>query len=240
MPLESPARILIVEDEIDLARALEYSLQKEGYRTTVRHHGQSAMDIVFGMNPPDLILLDLMLPDRSGTEICRAIKSNGSSKDIPVVMVTAKGEEIDRLVGFEMGADDYITKPFSVRELVLRVRAILRRTRSEPKADHRVIEVGPVILNESSHQVWIAGDEVLLTALEFRLLHTFMERTGRVQTRDQLLNDVWGYSCDVSSRTVDTHVKRLREKMGVASHMIETRRGVGYRLRDPSMDGDQS
>ena len=237
MSLESPARILIVEDEIDLARALEYSLQKEGYRITVRHHGQSAMDIVFGNTPPDLVLLDLLLPDRSGTEICRAIKSDERTKAIPVVMVTAKGEEIDRLVGFEMGADDYITKPFSVRELALRVRAILRRTRSESKVERRVIEVGPVILDESSHQVWIEGDEVLLTALEFRLLHTFMERIGRVQTRDQLLNDVWGYSCDVSSRTVDTHVKRLREKMGVAARMIETRRGVGYCLRDPSVGG---
>jgi two-component system phosphate regulon response regulator PhoB len=222
--------ILLVEDERDLLSTLEYSLQKEGYRTRCAETGNDGLKQASERPPPDLIVLDLMLPDMSGTEVCRALRAAEATRNIPVLMLTAKGEEIDRVVGFEVGADDYMVKPFSVRELSLRIRAILRRTTAaEEQAEQ--IEFGRLRIDPSAHRSWVDEEEIALTALEFKLLTTLLQRRGRVQTREVLLTDVWGFSADVTTRTVDTHVKRLRQKIGGAGAYIETLRGVGYRFR---------
>jgi len=223
--------ILVIEDEVDLATTLEYNLEREGYQTRVAHTGQGGLDAALKDPVPDAIVLDLMLPDIPGTEVCRRLREHERTRDVPVLMCTAKGGEIDRVVGFEVGADDYVVKPFSVRELLLRIRAILRRAQrveSEPE----VLRFGRLRIDREAHRVWVDESELGLTALEFRLLAAFMARKGRVQTRDTLLSDVWGIEADVTTRTVDTHVKRLREKLGEAGAYIETLRGVGYRFRD--------
>jgi len=222
--------ILIVDDEQDLVRTLDYILQREGFRTRIAMDGTQALEAVQRDPLPDLVLLDLMLPDLPGTEVCQQLRSSERTRDIPVLMLTAKSEEIDRVVGFEVGADDYVAKPFSVRELLLRIRAILRRIQPE-RSDRDEVHFGLLTLDQPGHRTWVKGEEVSLTVLEFKLLSTLLERKGRVQSRDNLLSDVWGYQADVTSRTVDTHVKRLREKLGPAGRYIETVRGVGYRFR---------
>ena len=224
-------RILIVEDEPDLASTLEYTLDREGYRTRMAATGAEALAEARRDPIPDLILLDLMLPDLSGLEVCRRLRGDDATRGVAILMLTAKGEEIDRGVGFEGGADDYVVKPFSVRELVLRVAALLRRAGGEGPST-AVMTFGRLRLDGAAHRAWVGGTELALTALEFKLLAVLMERRGRVQTRDTLLTDVWGYVADVTSRTVDTHVKRLREKLGDAGAYVETVRGVGYRFRD--------
>ncbi len=222
--------VIIVEDEADIASALEYNFEREGFQTRKASTGRAALELIARDPLPDLIVLDLMLPDLSGTEICRHVRQTDRTRHVPVLMLTAKGEEIDRVVGFEVGADDYVTKPFSVRELMLRARAILRRAHA-PEADGGGEQVfGRLRLDGGGHRAWVDGVEVSLTALEFRLLTTLMGRRGRVQTRDTLLEDVWDMSGDVTTRTVDTHVKRLRQKLGQAGVYIETLRGVGYRF----------
>ncbi len=230
--------ILIVEDEKDLLSTLDYNLTREGYRTRCASSGREALAAAFEAPVPDLVVLDLMLPDMSGTEICRRLRADARTKAIPVVMTTAKSEEIDRVVGFAVGADDYVVKPFSVRELLLRVRAVLRRVRTEPPEQALTqLEFGRVRLDTAAHRCWVDGDETVLTALEFKLLTTLLERRGRVQTRDMLLSDVWGFSAELTTRTVDTHVKRLRQKLGPAGRYVETLRGVGYRFAaSPSED----
>jgi two-component system phosphate regulon response regulator PhoB len=224
--------ILIIEDEKDLVAALEYNLQREGFQTKRALTAAEATEILRHDPLPDLVLLDLMLPDGSGTEICRTVRKDERMRRVPVVMLTARGEEIDRVVGFEVGADDYVTKPFSIRELLLRVRAVLRRARA-PEGDEGPgpAAFGRLRVDPAAFRVTVDDQEVVLTALEFKLLATFLERRGRVQTRDVLLNDVWGVHADVITRTVDTHVKRLREKLGPAGAYIETLRGIGYRFR---------
>ncbi len=222
--------ILIVEDEKDLLTTLDYNLEREGYRTRTAATGAEALAQAFLDPAPDLILLDLMLPDLPGTEVCRRLRADERTRDVPVMMVTAKGSEIDRVVGFEIGADDYVVKPFSLRELLLRVRALLRRARTVAEEGDELI-FGRLRVDPPGHRVWVDDDEKMLTALEFRLLTTFHARRGRVQTRETLLSDVWGYQADVTTRTVDTHVKRLREKLGDAGAYVETVRGVGYRFR---------
>jgi two-component system phosphate regulon response regulator PhoB len=227
------AEILIVDDEHDLANTLEYNLRREGFETSVAHNGEDALSRAVRDPTPDLVLLDLMLPDMSGIEVCRRLREKASTKGIPILMITAKGEEIDRIVGFEMGADDYVTKPFSLREVVLRVKAVLRRAQEQVEQDtQRALVFGKLKVDPEAHRVWLEGEELALTALEFRLLSTFIKRKGRVQTREQLLNDVWGIHADVTTRTVDTHVKRLREKLGPVGEYVETVRGVGYRFRE--------
>lgn len=230
--------VLIVDDEADLVTTLEYTLQKEGYQTRTAATGTEALEAASESPRPDLILLDLMLPDIAGTEVCRRLRSDSATAEIPVLMVTAKGDEIDRVVGFEVGADDYVTKPFSVRELMLRVRAIMRRAKQEASPSSS-IEFGRLRLDQDAHRVWIGDEEIVLTALEFKLLATFVSRKGRVQSRDALLSDVWGIDAEVTTRTVDTHVKRLREKLGDLGRYIETLRGVGYRFRDQPDQPDQ-
>jgi two-component system phosphate regulon response regulator PhoB len=226
-----PITILIVEDELDLLDTLEFNLQREGYVTRRAASGRAGLDAAALDPAPDLVLLDLMLPDMPGTAVCRQLRSSERTRTVPVIMLTARGDELDRVVGFEVGADDYVTKPFSVRELMLRVRAILRRL-TGPVEESPRIHTGELELDVSSHRVWVRGEEVRLTALEFRLLSTMLSRAGRVQTRDTLLSDVWGMHAGLTTRTVDTHVTRLRKKLGEVGNYIETLRGVGYRFRD--------
>jgi two-component system phosphate regulon response regulator PhoB len=234
------ALILIVDDERDLVTTLDYNLRREGYQTRTAATGRQAIEAASQVPRPDLILLDLMLPDLAGTEVCRRLRSAAETRGIPVLMLTAKGEEIDRVVGFEVGADDYVTKPFSVRELLLRIGAILRRANTPEPVAASLDTFGVLRLDRDAHRVWVADDEVALTALEFRLLATFLSRRGRVQSREALLTDVWGMSPDLTSRTVDTHVKRLREKLGQAGGYIETLRGVGYRFRETPEDASSA
>jgi two-component system, OmpR family, phosphate regulon response regulator PhoB len=224
--------VLVVDDEADIVDALTYNLHQEGYRTRIARTGAQAVKAAQERPQPEVVLLDLMLPDMSGTEVCRVLRQDDALRRTPVIMLTAKDAEIDRVVGFEVGADDYVTKPFSVRELMLRVRAVLRRSAELPAANPaQTVEFGTLRLDPEAHQVWVGGEEIVLTALEFRLLTTLLERRGRVQTRTTLLEDVWGIHADITTRTVDTHVKRLREKLGLAGDYVETIRGVGYRMR---------
>jgi len=224
------ARILVIEDEPDIQQILEYNLREKGHKVFIAGKGEEGLRIAREKRP-DLVLLDLMLPDIPGTEICKALKSDPTLRNTQVVMLTAKGEEIDRVVGFELGADDYVVKPFSVRELLLRVAAILRRSQGEQEAAPG-FQFGSLRVDREAHRVWAKDAELELTALEFKLLVTLYDRKNRVQTRAALLSDVWGIDADITTRTVDTHVKRLREKLGEAGIYIETVRGVGYRFAD--------
>jgi two-component system phosphate regulon response regulator PhoB len=230
--------VLVIEDEVDLATTLEYNLRSEGFEVRVAHSGRQGLAAATTDPLPDVIVLDLMLPDLAGTEICRRLREQDRTHDVPVIMCTAKGEEIDRVVGFEVGADDYVVKPYSVRELVLRIRAQLRHRAQRSEGEPSHLTFGRLELDREAHRAWVDQSEVSLTALEFRLLHAFMSRRGRVQTRDALLSDVWGIDADVTTRTVDTHVKRLREKLGEAGAYIETLRGVGYRFKSDPDEAD--
>ena len=220
--------ILIIEDENDLAELVAFNLEKEGYRSLIATDGPSGLEAA-RHNSPDLILLDLMLPGMSGMEICKVLKSNEKTARIPIVMLTAKGEEIDRVVGFEVGADDYVIKPFSPRELLLRVKAVLRRAGSGESLS-KIIKVDTISIDTDRHIVSVDGNEVVLTTTEFKLLFNLAERLGRVQSRDRLLKDVWGFNHMGDTRTVDTHITRLRSKLGEAGEMIKTIRGFGYKM----------
>jgi two-component system, OmpR family, phosphate regulon response regulator PhoB len=231
------ARILVVEDESDIAQILAYNLGQAGHQVTVAHDGQTALKQTIE-NRPELILLDLMLPDISGLEVCRAVKTDPSRREIPVIMLTARSEEIDRVVGFELGADDYVVKPFSVRELCLRVQAVLRRSAQPAGAPNEDADLafGRLRVDRKAHRTWVDGEEIALTPLEMKLLWTLYQRRGRVQTRGTLLDEVWEASPENNTRTVDTHVKRLREKLGPAGAYVETVRGIGYRFSDTEED----
>ena len=235
------ARILVIEDEPALQKVLDYNLRQAGHEVVLATRGLEGVQRANELRP-DVILLDLMLPDISGTEVFRALSKRGDTKDIPVVIVTAKGDEVDRIVGFELGAADYIVKPFSVRELVLRVQAILRRVQST--LDRNTIEFGCLRIDEDAHRVFVDHREVELTLLEYKLLLALYENRSRVQTRTGLLDGVWGIDVGITSRTVDTHVKRLRDKLGRAGDYIETVRGIGYRFADdptlPMATGDKA
>jgi two-component system phosphate regulon response regulator PhoB len=230
MDAASVKTILIVEDERDVIDLLMLNLRKAGGFNIV-----TASDGVAGLqkartDKPAFIILDLMLPRMPGLEVCKILKGNPETKHIPIMMLTAKAEEIDRIVGLEFGADDYVVKPFSPREVVLRIQAILRR--GEPQPTEKPIAAGAIAIDPARHQVSVAGKGVHLTSIEFKLLRTLLERRGRLQARDRLLNDVWGYESVIDTRTVDTHVRRLREKLGKAGNAIETVRGFGYRFRE--------
>ena len=222
--------ILLVEDEDDLASIVEYHLDKAGYNVLRASNGQYALDVL-ERSEVSLVLLDLMLPDMSGVDICRHIRSHVSIQNLPVIMVTAKGEEIDRVIGFEVGADDYVVKPFSSRELVLRIKSLLRRQTGLEANTSPVIEYAIFKVDRAAHRVWIAGEEVSLTALEFKLLVVLLKRKGLVQTRERLLEDVWEMDPNMNTRTVDKHVQRLRQKIKIGADYIETIRGVGYRFK---------
>ena len=228
--------VLLVDDERDLLSLVDFNLRAAGFDTLLATTGEQAI-LQLRRRVPDIILLDLMLPDMSGTELCRQIKADPRTRHVPVVMLTAKGDELDRVVGFEVGADDYVTKPFSVRELVLRLKAMARRAGGGRAAERPPEAIGPIRVDVDAHRAFVDGAEIQLTPLEFRLLTTLMARLGRVQSREQLLEDVWEMSSEVETRTVDTHVKRLREKLGSGRDLLETVRGIGYRLVDPREKG---
>jgi len=219
--------VLIVDDESDLAQLLDFNLKQSGFHTRIAPSGADALRLARQL-PPDLILLDRMLPDMSGVEVCRQLRQDPTMQSVLIVMLTAKGEESDRIRGFEAGADDYVSKPFSVRELVLRLHAIFRR--SGVGGSRLPINVGALTLDPSTHRFFVNKEEVTLTALEFKLLHRLMSQVGMVQPREQLLEEVWGLSSRLETRTIDTHVMRLREKLGPAREYVETVRGVGYRM----------
>jgi two-component system phosphate regulon response regulator PhoB len=229
------ASILVVEDERDVATAVEHVLVREGYRVTVAWDGKVALDSV-RRERPDLVILDLMLPEISGTEVLKSLKGAAATRGIPILLLTARSEEIDRVLGFELGADDYVAKPFSIRELALRVRALLKRGDPSPDRERQILRAGPILLDLESHRVEVGAASVVLTITEFRLLADLVRARGRVRTREALLSEVWGYDAEVLSRTVDTHIRRLRTKLGPAADWLGTIRGVGYRLEEPSVD----
>ena len=228
----SEHRILVVDDESDVNELLEYKLEQKGYRVATLN---DPLDFIVKVREfePDLMLLDIMMPELSGIQLCRIVRADPSMKDIPVIFLSARGEVEDRIKGLEAGAEDYLSKPFSINELLLRISKMLKRSGapSEPAGQSR-IEIAGVVIDEDLHQLTVDGKNVLLTATEFRLLKLLMERKGRVQTRDHLLVNVWNYDTDIETRTVDTHVRRVREKLGQYARMIETVRGVGYRAVD--------
>ena len=220
--------ILIVEDEINIANLVKYNLEKSAFRCSVASNGEDAL-VMLHKKHYDLIILDLMLPKMDGLEVCRRIKRNDEISSIPIIMLTAKGEEMDRIVGFELGAHDYVVKPFSPRELVLRVKAILNYTKTDGKKEDKLV-AGKLMVDISRHKVFVDNYNINLTSMEFKLLVILMQRKGRVQDRDMLLQDVWDVSADVTTRTIDTHIKCIRRKLGKMGKLIETVRNVGYRF----------
>ena len=225
-------KVLIIEDERDLAELLAFNLEKEGYAATCVNDGKAGLERA-SADLPDLILLDLMLPGLLGTEVCKALRKDQRTAHIPIIMITAKGDEIDRVVGFEVGADDYIVKPFSIREVALRVKAVMRRF--EHEAQMTVLEllsIGDILIDKQRHTVTSAGVEIELTSTEFKLLLFLAEKKGCVQSREKLLQNVWSYNNAGDTRTVDTHVTRLRGKLGTPGDIIKTVRGFGYKIED--------
>lgn len=221
--------ILIVEDDDDIAEVITYNLRKEGYGTSAVANGFDVMQTVLRENPA-LVILDIMLPGMDGLDVCKALRNDPATKALPVIMLTAKSRETDKIIGLELGADDYMTKPFSPRELMARVKALLRRT--VQSADDTILKLGDLTLDSQKHKVTVAGLPVSLTITEFRILHLLAIRPGKVFTRGQILESVFDYNSDVYERTIDTHVKTLRRKLGPARDMIETVRGAGYRCRE--------
>ena len=224
--------ILVVDDEPDILNLLDYNLKKAGFKVLQAKDGPEAIELAVKKKPA-LVLLDIMLPDMDGTEVLKRLKTDPLAKHIPVIMLTAKGEEVDRVVGFELGAEDYITKPFSPRELVLRVKAVLKRSNGGPSgSSDGVLGFGELALDAPRHKLTVAGKEVRLSATEFGLLAELLGSKGRAFSRDMLLDRVWGIDCYVTPRTVDTHIRRLRAKLKAAGRYIETVRGLGYRFKD--------
>ena len=234
MPAEAVAtqRVLVVDDEPDITGLVAYHLAKAGYRVITAGNGTEALKSV-REERPDLVVLDLMLPGLSGYDVLAELRRREATREVGVILLTARKEEPDRIKGLTLGADDYLAKPFSPQELVLRVGAVLRRLAAPPVAASGRMAAGPIQLDQSAHRVAVDGRDVELTATEFKLLRTLLEREGRVQSRTQLLQNVWQAQPDIQTRTVDMHVQRLRTKLGKAGDWIETVRGVGYRLREP-------
>lgn len=225
-------RILVLDDEPDVTELLEYKLEQEGYRVAVLNDPLVFITKVREFEP-DLLILDIMMPELNGLQLCRIARADPNMKHIPIIFLSARGEAEDRIKGLETGADDYLSKPFNARELHLKIEKMLNRSdhRAEPARQSR-IEIAGVIIDEDLHKMTIDGRNVVLTATEFRLLKLLMERKGRVQSREHLLVNVWDYETDIETRTVDTHIRRVREKLGPYAHLIETVRGVGYRAVD--------
>jgi two-component system phosphate regulon response regulator PhoB len=222
--------VLVVEDEPDAAELVEYNLKSAGFRVVIADDGPEALRKARS-GKPDLIILDLMLPEIDGIQVCKLLRQDPATKSIPILMLTAKAAEVDRILGLELGANDYVTKPFSPRELVLRVRNLV--SRGEKGGAPEEFSVGDLFIDVPRHLVKVRQKSITLTAIEFRLLKLLVERRGRVQSRDQLLEDVWTYDSIIDTRTVDTHIRRLREKLGAVADYIDTVRGVGYRFRGP-------
>jgi two-component system phosphate regulon response regulator PhoB len=225
-------RILVLDDEPDVTELLEYKLEQEGYRVQVLNDPLEFVAKVREFEP-DLMVLDIMMPELNGLQLCRIARSDPSMKRIPIIFLSARGDTEDRIKGLETGADDYLSKPFNANELILRINNILSRSDSAAASSEITrIEIAGVVIDEDLHQLTVDGKLVVLTATEFRLLKLLMERKGRVQSREHLLVNVWHYDTDIETRTVDTHVRRVREKLGPYAHLIETVRGVGYRVID--------
>jgi two-component system phosphate regulon response regulator PhoB len=224
-------KILVVDDEYDVTELLSYNLRRNGFRVQSVNDPRRVMDVVREFEP-ELIVLDIMMPDLSGLQVCRMIRQESSLKAIPIIFLSAKTEEGDRIEGFESGADDYVCKPFSPKELMLRVLAVLKRAGEdvEEEGEARFLEVNGIRLDVEHHSVDVRGSPIELTATEFRLLKLLMQELGKAQTREKLLQKVWNYENDIETRTVDTHMRRLREKLGEEASVLETVRGVGYRM----------
>lgn len=234
-------RIVIIEDEKDIVDLVRYNFRKEGFDVESFVSGKDGLEYIRA-NSVDLVLLDIMLPDLDGIEICKRVRADDRLKNLPIIFLTAKGEEIDRVVGLELGADDYVVKPFSPRELVARVKAVLRRQEGSP-GKSEVIEVSGLRLDERTREVTLHGHSIQLSALEFRLLHFMASQPRRVFTREQLLDNVWGRDRFVTPRTVDVHVRRLREKFEKeegSPHFVQTVRGSGYRFSAGQADAQES
>ena len=227
MPRE---KIFIIEDDKNISKLVKYNLEKEGFNCSAFFSGEEALKAL-EKEKADLLILDIMLPGMDGLEVCRRIKKADGLSTIPIIMLTAKGEEVDRIVGLELGADDYIVKPFSPRELVLRIKSIFKRL-ALPEEEKNILKSGKIVIDISRHKVTVNKREVILAPMEFKLLALLIKREGRVQSRERLLEDVWDIASDVTTRTVDTHIKRLREKIGKEGDIIETVRGVGYRVKE--------
>lgn len=221
--------ILVVDDEPDVTELIEYKLRQSGYTVRAVNDPLRAVGLARDLRP-DVIVLDVMMPELDGVRLLRMIRADSLLKDTPVILLTARSATEDRVKGFETGADDYVSKPFEPRELLLRIQALLRRAKSAAAKPDTRLAAGPVVLDVERHEVSVGGKAIELTATEFKLLRLLIERKGRVQTRDALLSDVWNYDAELETRTVDTHVRRLREKLGDGCEIIETIRGVGYRV----------
>jgi len=226
------SRILVVEDEEDIRDLIKLRFEQEGFRISLAADGEIALKKAKS-EVPNLIVLDLMLPKKDGLSVCKELKADPVTKRIPVLMLTAKSEEVDRVLGFELGADDYLTKPFSPRELVLRVKAILNRLAARTKEAVRILTAGDLVLDVSNYEVRIKGKSVVLTKTEFHLLRCLLEGKGRVVTKESLLNQIWGFESYGDSRTLDTHLAKLRKKIGKQGDKIETVRGIGYKFLVP-------
>jgi two-component system alkaline phosphatase synthesis response regulator PhoP len=231
-----PTRILVVEDDPDIAQLVARYLGKAGFTPEVVSSGREALTAIT-TRAPDLLVLDLMLPQVDGLDVCRAVRGNDSTAALPIIMLTARAEESDRIVGLELGADDYLTKPFSPNELVARVRALLRRAQRGPTSSSRPITYGPIVVDLERHTVSSSGRDVVLTAKEFLLFEYLLGHRGRVLSRDLLLTDVWGYRYTGGTRTVDVHVRRLREKLPLLAEALVTVKQFGYKLADPPPEG---
>ncbi|HJQ96669.1 MAG TPA: response regulator transcription factor [Candidatus Polarisedimenticolaceae bacterium] len=225
-------RLLVVEDEVDIAELLRHVLTKEGFQVGVAHDGLTALEAI-GRERFDLIVLDWMLPELSGIDVLKEVRGRDETRMTPVILLTARREEIDRVLGLELGADDYVTKPFSTRELVLRARGLLKRGEPREEKGGAPLRVGPIEISTEDHRALVEGKPMTLTVTEFRLLEDLVRAKGRVRTRETLLSEVWGYDSEVLSRTVDTHVRRLRTKLGIAADWLVTVRGIGYRIQAP-------
>lgn len=230
-------RIMIIDDEPDVVKLLAHNLNRAGFSVISAGNGEEAVERA-KQEAPALVILDLVLPGLSGFEVCRILRGDPQTAGIQIMILTAKSDEVDRIVGFELGADDYVTKPFSPRELVLRAKAILRR-RLTPVNEPKLICVGPIQLNHESYEVRVNGKFCDLTPTEFKLLATLAERPWKVHSREQLLNEIWGYACTIETRTVDAHMRRLRDKMHEAAELIVTVRGLGYRLIPGPMEAER-
>ena len=227
----TPSKVLVIDDEPDVTELVAYHLKAKGHAVEVVNDPLSSIGIARSFLP-DLVILDVMMPGLNGIQVCRILRSDSKLKKVPIIFLTAKVEESDRIQGFEAGGDDYICKPFSIKELMLRVQSVLRRSDQGAPAETNPLEVGLIVLDADRHAVTVNGTPIELTATEFRLLHLLMERRGRIQTREHLLVHVWNYATEIETRTVDTHIRRLREKLGSEASWIETIRGVGYRMAE--------
>ena len=235
MKASTGKRILVVDDEPDVTELVSYKLKREGYEVAVINDPLEIMGKAREFNP-DLFVLDIMMPELDGLKICRMIRADNNLSAVPIIFLTARGEVEDRIKGLESGADDYLPKPFDTKELALRIGLIFKRMAGSGEAGEQGLRVADIVLDEDRHRVTIAGVEVALTATEFKLLKLLMQRKGRVQSRENLLVNVWNYDTDTETRTIDTHIRRLRDKLGGRSGLIETVRGVGYRINEPGPD----